>query len=1370
MCFAHNKNTQWHYDKADYTRIGEVFWNKVKTLEDLEVLISKYRTEYNTAVKNAAYEQYNLKNLSISELKNLLQKQIDRLCESAGIAHLVEAASYVAEKKLVDEYKIDTQNIKASDLSFIKKAAIFAHMLVESEKNDETILDEFKKKYAWIQSSYLGRNEITISEIRKLAERHDETQVSLPSNNFVGIISRMFSWQDERKGNILESIYYSEPVLFALADALGLSHEAIVFLLPEEISKIENKEFQKGLVERTNVFVDYATHDSSRATFVGSEAQKFIDDFSMAIEHKDEIKGAVAYPGNVTGVVRVCLSMQSIESFKEGEILVASMTRPEYVPAMKKAIAFITDEGGITCHAAIIAREMKKPCVIGTKNATKILKDGDVVELDSVNGVIKIISRASEHIDEEYFKDTALLASRPQTVQRDELCYVLIQNYKDLSPKIITAPLEGKNRSLNLGKKFTENINKKYFSDLNSEKGFSEYVSRYKKLQKELSKIASKNEKTRKKKEEILKTIERFIEGVAKLADYIWSPFLVETVFDKKLHEMLQNVYPEKAEYYYGIFTSPTELHEYQKIRMALCEAVIKNKNTAKIAQKLADEYSWHGEYSYIEDLLDKEHFIHEINTLTVLAAKNEYERIVDGINHNKKEFTKALKEIKDPTILLYGKIVNKYVFLRTDRVDELKKMQKSMRVCFDYIAEFLTHDSGVLWTRKNVANLLNEEIIGYLKQGVLLDFDFVNARAENYIYARDIKKTQMITNPDQIAKIVSLVVESKDSNTMSGKIAFKGIATGPVVMVFGKNDLHKVTHDSILVARTTMVDYTPAMERAMAFVTEEGGVTSHAAIVARELKKPCIVGVKNVTKLLKDGDIVEVDANTGVVKILNSNENILSKKNIDGNFLTQNDIKPPFIYKGFHALFYPIDFVQLCWNKWGDYSGYYYKAHITAFHDSYWDLYYLPQEFTKLRNHYFGKLKEDKNFLQKHVADWSDACHKLEIIIKSFEQNFNSDFEAFKQIYIEAIDMYVYEYGLSAPAQEACGFQPEQWITPKIEAYAKKYGLDFQDTFSLLTAPTVNSFITEEEIGLYDIILHSAEVDTYAFDELVSIHAHNYFWIKNNYAETNVLDKDYFLERIEELKKEDMKHLKDRYEEMISYPHIKNEEKKEIFKQYPPDEELALYTNVNETFAYMQDVRKSFVLKMNYYHQVFLERVASEYERNMQDLYLYGYNELIQAIDGGIWIDANEISNRKKMIVAIETKTEKNIFSGAMAIELYKQLQSTEAVSNTIKGIVAQKGIARGPAKIVLKTHHILKVQKGDIMVSSMTRPEMTSAMQKAVAFVTDEGGITCHAAIIAREMKKPCVIGTKNATKVIHDGDIIEVDANTGIITIIG
>jgi pyruvate,water dikinase len=67
------------------------------------------------------------------------------------------------------------------------------------------------------------------------------------------------------------------------------------------------------------------------------------------------------------------------------------MTRPDYLPAMQKASAFVTDEGGITCHAAIIAREMKKPCIIGTKIASKIIKDGDMVEVDADKGVVRIL-------------------------------------------------------------------------------------------------------------------------------------------------------------------------------------------------------------------------------------------------------------------------------------------------------------------------------------------------------------------------------------------------------------------------------------------------------------------------------------------------------------------------------------------------------------------------------------------------------------------------------------------------------------------------------------------------------------------------------------------------------------------------------------------------------------------------------------------------------------------------------------------------------------------------------------------------------------------------------------------------------------------
>ena len=79
---------------------------------------------------------------------------------------------------------------------------------------------------------------------------------------------------------------------------------------------------------------------------------------------------------------------------REEDILVSISTQPDLVPAMKKAAAFVTDQGGVTSHAAIVAREMRKPCVIATKIATKALHDGDIVEVDADKGLVKVISRA----------------------------------------------------------------------------------------------------------------------------------------------------------------------------------------------------------------------------------------------------------------------------------------------------------------------------------------------------------------------------------------------------------------------------------------------------------------------------------------------------------------------------------------------------------------------------------------------------------------------------------------------------------------------------------------------------------------------------------------------------------------------------------------------------------------------------------------------------------------------------------------------------------------------------------------------------------------------------------------------------------------
>lgn len=106
-----------------------------------------------------------------------------------------------------------------------------------------------------------------------------------------------------------------------------------------------------------------------------------------------EIKGQMAYKGSIKGEAQIIKSKDAFDKFREGNILVTGMTTPDFLPIMKKASAFITDEGGITCHAAIVAREMRKPCIIGTKIATEVLKSGDLVEIDADKGIVKILNK-----------------------------------------------------------------------------------------------------------------------------------------------------------------------------------------------------------------------------------------------------------------------------------------------------------------------------------------------------------------------------------------------------------------------------------------------------------------------------------------------------------------------------------------------------------------------------------------------------------------------------------------------------------------------------------------------------------------------------------------------------------------------------------------------------------------------------------------------------------------------------------------------------------------------------------------------------------------------------------------------------------------
>lgn len=132
------------------------------------------------------------------------------------------------------------------------------------------------------------------------------------------------------------------------------------------------------------------------------------------------------------------------------------------------------------------------------------------------------------------------------------------------------------------------------------------------------------------------------------------------------------------------------------------------------------------------------------------------------------------------------------------------------------------------------------------------------------------------------------------------------------------------------------------------------------------------------------------------------------------------------------------------------------------------------------------------------------------------------------------------------------------------------------------------------------------------------------------------------------------------------------------------------------------------------------------------------------------------------------EGKTRKDLTSAQLK-ELLRTALLKEKINKTssLAGQAAFLGSVTGKAKVILHPKEAYKVKKGDILIAVYTDPNLLPAMEQAAAFVTDQGGITSHAAIVAREMKKPCIIGTKIATKVFKDGDEVKVDANRGIIS---
>ncbi len=232
----------------------------------------------------------------------------------------------------------------------------------------------------------------------KQARLANELQLSENERYWMRLAAEFMFLKALRKDVVFQASRNTDALFTEISRRLGVTPIQARYLTPMEACEAlrAGKHFDSALLaQRMAHSVWLFEEGGTVSVFVGSEA----DTLSKQVfeekppENVREIKGTPASPGFARGIVRLVAEASDIPKMKQGDILVSPATNPNLVPAMKRAAAIVTDEGGITCHAAIVSRELGIPCVVGTRVATKALRDGDEVEVDATRGVVKIIKR-----------------------------------------------------------------------------------------------------------------------------------------------------------------------------------------------------------------------------------------------------------------------------------------------------------------------------------------------------------------------------------------------------------------------------------------------------------------------------------------------------------------------------------------------------------------------------------------------------------------------------------------------------------------------------------------------------------------------------------------------------------------------------------------------------------------------------------------------------------------------------------------------------------------------------------------------------------------------------------------------------------------
>lgn len=413
-----------------FKRVGdEYYWSLSESQHLKEILDNKGKIDrhfYIKLIKKAELHCQDLTNWSLNirkkDFSNKTNRQLgvlfkaywQKLRNASAFMLVKHNLNRILEKRIQDKLS----QLSASELFDKLLTPSKDTLIIQANKHlsklalktiiSPRVIEKWLNMYGWIEMfTWIGKP-LTRAEVnRKINKLKEERSAKKEKQKIISLkqqfknnssllseieaLQYLLYFHTYEIESLFASHYWCRGLLTEISSRIGIPFEDYPFAVyPEILNALRGVPINKKriLKRRNNQYAIYLI-DEKVTLIEGKDFLRAKSNIFAKQIRQTELKGRTAFQGQVKGRAIIVKTVRDFVKVKSGGIIVSPMTTTDFTPYLKNVKAIVTDEGGVTCHAAIVAREFGIPCIVGTKVATKILKDGDLLEVDANNGVIR---------------------------------------------------------------------------------------------------------------------------------------------------------------------------------------------------------------------------------------------------------------------------------------------------------------------------------------------------------------------------------------------------------------------------------------------------------------------------------------------------------------------------------------------------------------------------------------------------------------------------------------------------------------------------------------------------------------------------------------------------------------------------------------------------------------------------------------------------------------------------------------------------------------------------------------------------------------------------------------------------------------------